>query len=262
VYVSGVVDYSVLLADLAEEEADLDRVVRALDDDSWLTPTPAAGWDIRDAVAHLATSEDLAGLALSDTDAFATRLAAMLADLAGTEAALVAAGRARPGGEVLEWWRGARSRVLDQLQTRDARDRIPWITGLMSATSFATARLMETWAHGQDVVDALRVIRPPTARLRHIADLGVRTRAFSFVINDREPPGVDVRVELAAPDGATWTWGTSDDAVVRGDALDFCLVVTQRRGFTATDLEVRGSVAREWIGIAQAFAGPPRHALS
>ena len=139
VYVSGVVDYPGLLADLAAEEADLDAVVDGIDDVQWATPTPAVGWDVRDSIAHLAASEDLAALALSDPDAFGTRLAAMLADLDATEDAMVEEGRARSGAEVLAWWRAERGRVLHGLRLRDAAERIPWITGRMSAVSFATA---------------------------------------------------------------------------------------------------------------------------
>ena len=116
---------------------------------------------------------------------------------------------------------------------------------------------METWAHGHDVADALGVTRAGTARLRHIADLGVRTRQYSYAINGLELPDRDVRVELDGPDGATWTWGSSTTDLVCGNALDFCLAVTQRRRPADTTLEVTGPLAREWIGIAQAFAGPP-----
>jgi uncharacterized protein (TIGR03084 family) len=64
---------------------------------------------------------------------------------------------------------------------------------------------------------------------------------------------------FAAPSGAdTWTWGDPSAAnTVRGPALDFCLVVTQRRHVDDTALDVQGDAAREWISIAQAFAGPP-----
>ncbi|HEY7106853.1 MAG TPA: TIGR03084 family metal-binding protein [Acidimicrobiia bacterium] len=251
------VEYRGLLADLGAEEADLDAAVADLDDRAWLTPTPAVGWDVRDSIAHLAHSEDLAAAALLDPEAFGERLAGMLADLDGTEQAMLAAGRARSGPDVLRWWREARAGVLDELGRRQPRERIAWVTGPMSATSFATARLMETWAHGQDVVDALRVTRAPTARLRHVADLGVRTRPFSYALHGLTLPDAGVRVELAAPDGTTWTWGDSATDVVRGDALDFCLVVTRRRRPDETALVVLGPVAEQWMGIAQAFAGPP-----
>jgi uncharacterized protein (TIGR03084 family) len=212
---------------------------------------------VRDSIAHLAVSEDLAATALGDPDAFATRLAAMLADLAATERAMLEEGRSRSGAAVLAWWRDERGRVLAGLRGRGASERIPWITGPMSAVSFATARLMETWAHGQDVADALGVTRVPTARLRHVADLGVRTRPFSYALNGLVLPADAVRVELTAPNGDAWTWGESSSDVIRGDALDFCLVVTQRRRPDHTALEVVGPLAREWIDIAQAFAGPP-----
>ena len=251
------VGYRGLLEDLATEEAELDAVVADLDDRGWRTPTPAVGWDVRDSIAHLAYSEALAATALTDPDAFADRLAAMLADLEATEREMLDDGRSRTGPAVLQWWRDERSRVLEELGRREPGDRVPWVTGKMSAVSFATARLMETWAHGQDVVEALGVTRAPTARLRHVADLGVRTRPFSYAVNGREAPASDVRVELAAPDGTTWAWGTSDTDTVRGDALDFCLVVTRRRRPEQTALVVEGPLAREWIGIAQAFAGPP-----
>jgi uncharacterized protein (TIGR03084 family) len=257
VYVSGVVEYRGLLADLATEEAELDAVVAGLDDREWLTPTPAEGWDVRDSIAHLAYSEELAATALVDPDTFAERLAAMLSDLEATERTMLAAGRVRTGPEVVRWWRAERDRVLAELRRRGPGDRVPWVTGEMSAVSFATARLMETWAHGHDVVEALGVTRAPTARLRHVADLGVRTRAFSYALNALDVPTTDVRVELTAPDGSTWTWGESDTNVVRGDALDFCLVVTRRQRADRTALVVEGPVARQWIGIAQAFAGPP-----
>ena len=128
----------------------------------------------------------------------------------------------------------------------------------MSARSFITARLMETWAHGQDVVDALGAERPPTDRLRHVAHIGVGARPFSYVANGREPNPAPVRVELVAPSGDEWTWGPDDAADrVSGPALDFCLLVTQRRHRDDVDLTVQGAAADEWIGIAQAFAGPP-----
>ena len=152
----------------------------------------------------------------------------MLADLQGTEDAMLREGRARSGAEVLAWWRAERERVLNALRTRDPADRIPWITGRMSAVSFTTARLMETWAHGQDVVDASARRPLPTTRLRHVADLGVRTRPFSYAVNGLASRTRRTR-RARGPDGDTWRWGESATDVVRGDALDFCLVVTKRR---------------------------------
>jgi uncharacterized protein (TIGR03084 family) len=247
--------YTGLLVDLEAEQAALDRVVAPLDPGGWATATPAAGWDVRDSVAHLAVTEDLADAALRDPEEFAARRDAILE--AGP-VALVGEGRGKRGAEVLGWWRASRSLVTSGLRACGPRDRVPWFAGPMSAMSFATARLMETWAHGQDVRDALG--RPPevSGRLRHVADLGVRTRPFSYQARGLAVPDAPVRVELTGPDGDRWTWGdvAAPDAVT-GPALDFCLVVTQRRNPADTALEVAGPAATGWIGIAQAFAGPP-----
>ena len=117
---------------------------------------------------------------------------------------------------------------------------------------------METWAHGQDVVDGLGVTRQPTDRLRHVAHIGVGARPFSYVANGRTVNETPVRVELVAPSGETWAWGPEGAAdFVGGSALAFCLVVTQRRHRDDVVLDVRGQAADEWMSIAQAFAGPP-----
>jgi uncharacterized protein (TIGR03084 family) len=117
---------------------------------------------------------------------------------------------------------------------------------------------MEVWAHGQDVVDAVGGDRTATDRLRHIAQLGVITRGWSYTVRGEEPPAADVRVDLTAPSGDRWVWGP-DDATdqITGPAEDFCLVDTQRRNVTDTDLDVTGDSAADWMDKAQAFAGAP-----
>jgi len=248
-------DYPGLLADVAAEEGALDAVLADLDPAAWATPTPAAGWDVRDSVAHLAFTEDLAMVALTDPDGFSVRRDALLA--AEDDALLLGDGRRRSGAAVRDRWRAASAATLDRLAALGPRDRVLWFTGPISAMSFATARLMETWAHGQDVRDALGLDPAVSARLRHVADLGVRTRPFAYETRGRIPNPAPVRVELTGPDGARWVWGDPADDHVRGAALDFCLVVTQRINPADTDLTVEGPAAAEWIGIAQAFAGSP-----
>ena len=162
------------------------------------------------------------------------------------------------GAELLTWWRAGRSAMLDVLRRLDAKTRIPWFGPPMSALSFATARLMETWAHGQDIVDALGLTRPATERLRHVAHIGVLARPFSYATRGQTAPNDPVYVALQSPSGASWTWGnTTAVNRVTGPALDFCLVVTQRRHVADTSLQVVGPVATRWMRLAQAFAGPP-----
>ncbi|BBX55413.1 hypothetical protein MSHO_07580 [Mycobacterium shottsii] len=122
----------------------------------------------------------------------------------------------------------------------------------------ATARLMETWAHGLDVADALGVTRPATDRLRSIAHLGVRTRDYAYFVNNLAPPTEQFLVELRGPGGDIWSWGPADAAQrVTGPAEDFCFLVTQRRPLSSLHLTATGEDARQWLQIAQAFAGPP-----
>jgi uncharacterized protein (TIGR03084 family) len=210
---------------------------------------------VRDQVGHLATSEDLAHLAASDPPGFASALARFLADLPAAIDAMVAKPRALAAHEVLDWWRASRQATAAALRAHRADDRLPWVGTEMSATSFATARLMETWAHGQDIVDGLGMTRSVTKRLRHVALLGVQTMAFSYRNRGLEPPADPVKVVLTDPDLVFGPPDANDS--VTGTTLDFCLVVTQRRNPADTALVVAGPIATEWMSIAQAFAGPP-----
>ena len=169
-------------------------------------------------------------------------------------------GRARkmsPPG-VFEAWRANRRLLADAAATLADDSRVIWYGPSMGAKSFLTARLMEVWAHGQDIVDALGLDRPASDRLRHVAQLGVITRNWSYVNRRMDVPEDEVRVELAAPSGAGWAWGPEGAPnAVRGSAEDFCLVVTQRRHADDTDLDIGGEAAHDWLLRAQAFAGPP-----
>ncbi|HME65054.1 MAG TPA: TIGR03084 family metal-binding protein, partial [Streptosporangiaceae bacterium] len=189
---------------------------------------------------------------------FRAELAAAQAN-GGIDPGVIAARyRDRTGAELLAWFDTARAALLGTFASLDPQTRLPWFGPAMSAASSLTARLMETWAHTQDIADALGVTREPTPRLRHVAHIGVGARAFSYAARGQAIPGTPVRVELAAPDGTAWTWGPADaEDRVSGTALDFCLLVTQRRHRDDLALTVDGPAAQQWMAIAQAFAGPP-----
>lgn len=147
---------------------------------------------------------------------------------------------------------------MDALYAAPTGTRFPWYGPPMSAASMATGRLMETWAHGQDVADAVGVVRPPTDRLRHVVRIGVRARDFAFGVHGLNPPTAEFRVELLAPSGELWTYGPEGAPQrVTGPALDFCLLVTQRAHRADLAVEAVGAEAGRWLDIAQAFAGPP-----
>ena len=245
--------------DLTAEHLDLDRLVADLADSGWDVPTAAPGWAVRDQISHLWFFDQRAVLALTDEAAFRADAEHLLAP--GGDDPSVAPGRAMSPADLLAGWRSDRTALVDLARTVDAQARIPWYGPAMGARSFITARLMETWAHGQDVVDALDLRRQPTGRLRHIAHIGVRARPYAYMINDRPLPPVGPYVELTAPSGEVWEWGEPANASaggrITGTALDFCLLATQRRHLDDTSLTWTGDDAGEWLSFAQAFAGGP-----
>ncbi|MEX2626547.1 MAG: TIGR03084 family metal-binding protein [Ilumatobacteraceae bacterium] len=242
-----------LCADLAAEHAALDAVLEATVD--WDAPTPADGWTIRDTVSHLWFFDQRALLALTDPEAFADGVAVLLER--GVDAS-VEPGRAISPAELHAAWRRDRRALVEHATTVDPSTRVPWYGPAMGARSFITARIMETWAHGQDIVDVVGADREPTARLRHVAHIGVRARPYSYAVNGLELPDADVYVALDGPGGDRWEWGDpSAPDRVTGSALDFCLVVTQRRHLADAALSIEGDLAAEWMAIAQAFAGSP-----
>lgn len=251
-------DLSQIVDDLRAESDELDALVASLAEDRWRAPTPAAGWTIAHQIGHLLWTDRGALVSVTDPDAFAYVVKTALEDPVGFVNTAADELAAVPPAELLADWRSTRARLHDALLTVDGGRKLPWFGPPMSGPSMATARLMETWAHGLDVADALGVTRPATARLRSIAHIGVRTRDFAFVINELTPPSEPFRVELRAPDGSLWAWGPEAAAQrVTGSAEDFCFLVTQRRPLGELDVTASGDDAARWLPIAQAFAGPP-----
>jgi uncharacterized protein (TIGR03084 family) len=239
-----------VIDDLGAEHDALDGVLAQVDD--WERDTPAEGWTVVDCLAHLWHFDGRAALAATDPERFTRELS--------EEPTLIAASHRDAhamGAALRDSWRARSTSMLDAFRAADPTARVPWYGPPMSLKSFVTARLMETWAHGQDIVDALGLAPIVSDRLKHVAFIGWRARPFSYVNRGRDVPEGDVRVELVAPSGETWTFGESATDVVRGSALDFCLVVTQRRHRDDTALDIVGPLAQDWMAIAQAFAGPP-----
>jgi uncharacterized protein (TIGR03084 family) len=237
-----------VIADLGAEHDALDEALGAVRD--WEAATPAEGWTIVDCLAHLWHFDGRAALAAADPERFTAELS--------REPELVAASHrdahAMGGAALRDAWRERAHSMLDAFRAVDPSTRVPWYGPPMSMTSFVTARLMETWAHGQDVLDAIGHAPIVSDRLKHVAFIGWRARPFSYVNRGRDVPDGDVRVELTDP---AVVLGESTTDIVRGTALDFCLVVTQRRHRADTDLAIEGPLAEDWMAIAQAFAGPP-----
>ncbi len=247
-----------IVAELRAESDDLDALVAPLPAHRWADPTPAPGWTIAHQIGHLLWTDRVALTAVTDEAGFAEVLQAAAADPAGFVDAGAEELAALAPPELLADWQGTRGQLHAALLTVPDGRKLPWFGPPMSAASMATARLMETFAHGLDVADALGVKRPATERLRSIAHLGVRTRDYAFSVNNLAAPAEPFLVELRGPAGDLWSWGPADAAQrVTGSAEDFCFLVTQRRPLSSLDIAAHGADAQRWLEIAQAFAGPP-----
>lgn len=255
-------DLGTIRDDLLAEQAALDAIVAPLATEAWERATPSRRWNVADQIAHLADIDRAAAVAITDPEAFAElRCRFHEAVEAGPQAVddfSVHRARELTPDALLEAWRTDRSVLAEASRALAEGDRLPWFGPSMGARSFLTARLMECWAHGQDIVDAVGAERPATDRLRHIARLGVLTRGWSYRIRRLPPSDEPVEVRLRAPSGAEWRLGDPGAAArIEGAAVDFCLVVVQRRHPDDTGLRLTGPAAREWMDLAQAFAGPP-----
>jgi len=243
--------------DLKDEYEALDAIVAGLSDEQWNLLTPFIGWTIKYELAHVAYWDMAARVAATDAGAFKKLIEELFTSEEAYDESQRELREATPA-YVMDYWRRERKGLIDALAARGPKDRIPWVGPAMSARSKATARIMETWAHGQDVVDTLGIKREPTTRLNHVAHIGVITFGWSHVNRGLEVPDVAIRVELTGPSGDLWTRGQEEaPESIKGQVEDFCLVVVQRRHVDDTALEVEGDVARNWMLIAQAFAGPP-----
>ena len=251
------VDIHALVDDLAEESAVIDGMLASLQPDDWARETPSVGWNITDQASHLAYFDEATVMSLRDPERFRTESAALVAGGDDFADRVAAQYHATDASTMLAWFRRARAELLESYLAVDPRARLPWYGPDMGVASSITARLMETWAHGQDIADTLGITRQPTHRLRHVAHLGVAGLSYSYAVNEAQVPTNPIRVEIVGPQGDLWLWGPVDARDrVTGPALDFCLAVTQRRHLDDLQLTVTGETAQQWMAIAQTFAGP------
>jgi uncharacterized protein (TIGR03084 family) len=251
-----------LIRDLREEGDELHALLATLDESDWERPTPFKSWTVREVVEHLHFSDRLAVQSLKSAEEFQKSAADMARAVREEGLDMRALARRAVGprkpSELLQLWRDYFVEMCDLLEAADPKARLKWFGPDMGVRMFATARQMETWAHGQDVYDLLRVPRENTDRIKNIAVIGVKTFGWTFVNHGLEVPPDIPYVRLTSPSGEIWEWNeANDDNRVEGLATEFCHVVTQGRNVADTQLEVVGETAKRWMAIAQCFAGGP-----
>lgn len=247
-----------VFSDLISEGEEIDALLDGLGEGDWDLPTPAPGWTVAHQVAHLAFVCRLARLSARDPKAFGELAAGAKDDFQGAVDAALRAELAGGPAQARARWRAELAEAVAGLADSDQQGTVPWLVNPLPPAVLAAAGMMEVFAHGQDIADALGVRRTYTDRVGHLAWFGARTRDFGYLAHGLVPPLDPFRFELTAPSGATtWTFGPEDAADrVAGPAADFALLVSRRRHPSDLALRTEGARAAEWLGIAQAYRGP------
>jgi uncharacterized protein (TIGR03084 family) len=247
--------------DCQDESAALARLLVTLVDSDFEMPTLFKGWTINNILRHLHVWNIAADLSLSDEAAFSGFMGAMASGvragrLPDFEAAYL---DGLQGQKLCAAWLQQFEAMSGRFAAADPKQRVKWVGPDMSAISSITARLMETWAHGQAVYDVLGVERVDGDRIGNIVRLGVITYGWTWKNRRMEPPGPMPYLRLTAPSGIIWEYGErSEIGSIEGSATEFCQVVTQTRNIADTALSVTGDIATQWMAVAQCFAGPPQ----
>lgn len=250
-----------ILSDLVAEQQALDQFLQRISERQWNLPTSAAGWSIKDVVSHLAHSERCAAESLTDGAAV---LAPARKDLDKWTELGVNEGRQMRYQQVIEWWRNSRADVVDALSRMEGTDRVTWLYGDMSARAFGTVRLMETWAHGLDIKDAMEGLltfdeeeEDPTAdtsRIRHVAWLAHRMLPYAFAEAGESFPESGIRLELMGPRYARWVYGPEDaEDVIKGVAGEWCRIAVRRMDAGDSSLKTEGKNAEIAIRVVRTY---------
>ncbi|MBT38053.1 MAG: TIGR03084 family protein [Deltaproteobacteria bacterium] len=247
--------------DFRDEVDELCAFLEVLKPEDWNRETGFMQWTPWDVIGHLHYFDLVSLVALEGEEVFQQERRALFSAIGAGRTNRELA-RERFGDldamGLREKWRDTAHSLAEALGQSDPKRRLPWFGPDMGVQMFTTARYMETWAHGQEIYDLAGAKRNDTDRIENIATIGMKTFGWTFVNRKLEIPGPPPYVRLVAPSGAIWEWNDpSETECVRGDAVDFCHVVTQGRNIADTGLEVAGPVATQWMAIAQCFAGGP-----
>lgn len=245
-------------ADLVTEGEILDQLVASLEPAQWKLPTPAPRWTVAHQVAHMASVCRLAQAAAADPEGFKKVAAGASGDFDAAVEALLTPYLKLPPAELLNRWRSERAAANEALAKLPPMQIVPWLARPLPAAILASAGLMELFAHGQDIADAVGAKREYTDRLSHLTAFAVRTWDFGYLARGLTAPEDEFRFELTSPSGQRWDFGPENSTQrITGPAVDFCLLVTRRRHPDDLAVVAEGAEAGYWLTIAQAYRGSP-----
>lgn len=250
--------YATVLDDFEHEAAEFRALITSVPFDRWESPTPAPGWTVRHQLAHLAFVFGLAADSASNSERMAAAMEAVkgMGFDAVVQAKTAAVAQQDPSA-VLDDWDTALARSVAALRSREGTDEVPWLAGNIPVPVLARAGMLELFAHGQDVADGLGLEPTRSDRIEHLIHFVHRTRDFGYLARNLQPPAEQFRFEVVLPSGRPVSVGPDDsDELVRGDAVELCLIAARRRHPADTSIEAKGTRATEWLSIAQAYRGP------
>ncbi|OXM53134.1 TIGR03084 family protein [Amycolatopsis thailandensis] len=252
--------HEAVIADLSAEAGSFEDLLTGLSDEDWAKVTPAVGWTVAHQVGHLTFVYRIAALAASDPEKF-TAMTSTIGERGGFDAVVSATAAehlAEGPAALLGHWQAARKAAVGALAAVPTESTVPWLVNPLPPTVLCAAGMMEAFAHGQDIADALGIRRERTDRLRRIVDFVALTWQFGYESNGLTPPAKPFRFEVSGPSGETWYAGAGDaeTGLITGPAEDLVLLATRRRHRDDLDLKGDTAAAEEWLGIAQAYRGP------
>ena len=247
---------------LAEVE-ELSDLLRDQHESVFLKRTLFKSWTVNDIIGHLYMFDLAAVKSLQNENEFAKIYLKVSAHLDQGMSILESQYpflKGLSGKNLFEQWYDNSKKLGAAFACADPSVRLKWFGPEMSAKSSITARQMETWAHGQEIFDALGVKRAAHDRIKNICHLGVATFGWSFTNRSLKVPDRIPYVGLISPSGKIWEWGdSSSQSSIKGKASEFAEVVTQVRNVQDTKLKSEGAIAKNWMKIAQCFAGQPEN---
>ena len=249
--------------DFKTESDALYELLKPLSDENLEQTTQFKNWTLNTVLQHLHYFNYAADLSLKDERGILQLLNDLQTSQKTGESLVAYTDRQLDGikgQSLLRLWRDYYTGMSDSFREADPNIRVKWAGPDMSVLSSITARLMETWSHGQEVYDLLGVVREDRNHIKNIVVIGNNTFGWTFMNRGEDTPDDKPFLRVYGPTGDMWEFNDhSEDSRIEGSATEFCQVVTQTRNIQDTTQNVVGKTANRWMAVAQCFAGPPRN---
>lgn len=245
---------------LVETWTSLTELCAGLTEDQWKTPTVLPGWTVQDNLSHIiGTERALQGL--PSTEHRAASLDHTRNPIGVANEHEVDSRRQLPGAAVLAEWRDTMALRIETLRSADDTyfdEPAMTPTGPGTRADFLHIRVLDCWAHEQDIRHALGIPgNNGSTSAAHTIDRLIRT--LPIVIGKRAgtPEGGAVRFELTGPVQRTLTYEVREGragqvdtpsaaplATLRMDSDTFaCLALGRRPGAAlSASVEISGDV--------------------